>query len=92
MLTNYQQQTQVWDFIKVTYLELQDAGVMIHTSHSNQFVISKYFPEFGVLSEHLLDLASFYDIPVYCTGHAWTSKHRHHLYPSVNESTNVVTM
>jgi len=58
MLTNYQQQTVVWDLIKVTYLELQDAGIMIHPSHSNQFLISKYFPEFGVLSEHLLDLAS----------------------------------
>ncbi|MBL7979007.1 MAG: hypothetical protein JNN12_11765 [Bacteroidetes Order II. Incertae sedis bacterium] len=83
--TNLSGKTDVFDYIKLVYFELQDVGIFVQGPHQKTIFISRYFTEFEALSETLLDMAAFYDIPVYCTGNHWTSRHRHQFYPSVNE-------
>ncbi|HRR08633.1 MAG TPA: hypothetical protein PLO56_08055 [Rhodothermales bacterium] len=83
--TDLSAKTDVFDYIKLVYFELQDVGIFVQGPHQKTIFISRYFTEFEALSEALLDMAAFYDIPVYCTGSRWTSLNRHQFYPSVNE-------
>jgi hypothetical protein len=72
------------DWIKVDKIELAENGLNVVNTKQEKLHISEEFPEFRLMSTCILEMADFYEIPVYTNRTSFKSIPKlHRLFPSV---------